>query len=72
MKESRFSVTYCHQLNISQCEVKDGNGDSFVVNIYNSLGQYINKYVRIPVSQEYKETFFTFRVMDSTGKYKMK
>lgn len=63
-KDFKFSVSYCHQLNISQCEVTEQEGRRrFVVNIYNSLGQFINKYVRVPVSSDFDH----FRVIDSDG-----
>ena len=67
-KEFKISVSYCQQLNISQCLVTEEK-DRFVVNIYNPLGQYINKYVRVPVSQECNKTFYNFRVIDSNGRY---
>ncbi len=67
-KKLELSVSYCSQLNISQCEVTDRTGDSFVVNVYNPLGKYINKYVRVPVGQEYNELFYNYRVIDSNGK----
>jgi len=34
-EEFRFTASYCHQLNMSQCEVMDKKGDGFVINIYN-------------------------------------
>lgn len=67
-KKLKFSVSYCSQLNISQCEVTDRTGDSFVVNVYNPLGKYINNYVRVPVGQEYNELFYNYSVIDSNGK----
>lgn len=35
----------------------------FIVNVYNSLGKFINKYLRIPVSPDFDK----FRVIDSDG-----
>jgi len=64
LREFKFSVNYCHQLNMSQCEVTERKGGNFVVNIYNPFGQYINKYVRVPVSQE---LYNKFGVIDSNG-----
>lgn len=52
---------------MSQCGEKEWEGKSFVVNIYNPLGQYINKYIRVPVTHKYKNTFYNFRVIDSAG-----
>ncbi len=65
----QFSVSYCGQLNVSQCKVTDQKGESFVINVYNPLGKYINKYIRVPVSQDYNELFYSFRVIDSNGIY---
>jgi len=62
--EFKFSVSYCYQLNMSQCEVTEQKGGNIVVNIYNPLGQYITKYVRVPVNQEF---YNKFRVIDSNG-----
>ena len=64
LREFKFSISYCHQLNMSQCEVTERKGGNFVVNIYNSLGKYINKYVRVPVNQAFNSNF---RVIDSNG-----
>ncbi len=66
-KKFPFSVSYCHELNISQCWVSEQKGQSFVINIYNSLGQYIDKYIRVPVTYEHKKSFYNFRVIDSNG-----
>lgn len=68
VKEFQYSAHYCHQLNVSQCWVTERAGADFVINIYNSLGHYINTYIRIPVIQEYNETVYAFRVIDSNGK----
>jgi len=69
MKKYQFKVSYCHDLNISQCGVTERKGESFVVNIYNSLGQYITKYIRVPVTQESDAIFYNFRVIDLNGRY---
>lgn len=62
-----FSLTYCHQLNMSVCGVKDHAAQSFIVNIFNPLGQYIDKYIRVPVTQGYNKIFYNFKVIDSKG-----
>ena len=67
-KKFPFSVSYCHELNISQCWVSEQKGQSFVINIYNSLGQYIDKYIRVPVNHKHEKMFYNFRVIDSNGK----
>jgi len=69
MKKYQFKVSYCQELNISKCEVTDRKGESFVVNVYNSLGQYIDKYIRVPVTQKNNGIFYNFRVIDSNGRY---
>ena len=66
IKESKIPVSYC-QLNISQCDVTDKKGSRFVVNIYNPLGQYLNKYIRVPVSRDQDEMLYNIRVLDSNG-----
>ena len=66
-KESKLTVNYCHQLNISQCDATAWKGDSFIVNVYNPLGKYMRKYIRVPVSQESGGKFYQFRVIGSDG-----
>lgn len=66
-KKDKFSVSYCHQLNVSECWLTERKGESFIVNIYNPLAKFINKYIRVPVNQEYNNTSYNFRVIDSNG-----
>ncbi|KAL0279866.1 UNVERIFIED_CONTAM: hypothetical protein PYX00_001338 [Menopon gallinae] len=52
----------CFMLNVSKCEISENSG-SFIITIYNPSGHYINKYVRIPVSQN------NYKVRDGEGVY---
>ncbi len=67
-KEFKISVSYCQQLNISQCWVTEEKRDRFVVNIYNPLGKYIDKYIRVPVRRKHNKIFYNFRVIDFDGR----
>ena len=53
---------------MSQCEATDKKDDRFVVNIYNPLGQYIDKYIKVPVTRDPEELVYKFKVIDSSGK----
>lgn len=55
-------ITYC-KLNLSQCETTEQN-NRFVVNVYNSLTRNIDKYVRIPITNQEA----AFQVLDPLGK----
>ncbi|KAL1459619.1 hypothetical protein WDU94_011583, partial [Cyamophila willieti] len=43
-------VGTCHYLNVSSCQFTE-TWDKFVINVYNSLGRSVDRYVRIPVRQ---------------------
>lgn len=42
-------MTFCLQLNVSQCQVTE-NEDRFVVTAYNPRSQKVSSYVRLPVT----------------------
>lgn len=54
-----INVSYCH-FNVSQCDVTE-NSKRVIINVYNSLAKYINKFVRVPVLKK------IYRLFDPSG-----
>ena len=57
--ETFSQLSYC-SLNMSQCDVTE-KSEKFIVNVYNSIASFTNKYVRVPVTNR------TYQVMDPAG-----
>ena len=51
---------FCHSLNISSCEITEGN-QPIAVTLYNPIGRSVTKYISLPVNQN-------FDVFNPTGK----
>uniref|UniRef100_A0A8D8QN90 Alpha-mannosidase n=1 Tax=Cacopsylla melanoneura TaxID=428564 RepID=A0A8D8QN90_9HEMI len=54
-------VGTCHYLNVSSCQFTE-TWDKFVINVYNSLGRSVDRYVRVPVRQN-----VVYTIQDDTG-----